>query len=113
MRREAFPKSARLRRRREFEFVQGKGRKAVRPGIVALWITSGDGPARLGIAAGRKIGGAVTRNRAKRWIREWFRKTSSTLPAGLQLVVVVRAGAVEAGRAALWRDLGAAVAKVR
>jgi ribonuclease P protein component len=41
----------------------------------------------------------------KRWIREWFRKTQTKLPPGLDLVVVVRRGAAEAGHAAVTRDL--------
>lgn len=75
--------------------------------MLALWTTAGDKAPRLGITASRKVGNAVWRNRAKRWIREWFRKTKELLPRGLTLVVVVRRGAVEAGHAALDRDLSA------
>ncbi|MHB8416960.1 MAG: ribonuclease P protein component [Myxococcales bacterium] len=102
---EAFPAAARLRSRRDFELVQSKGRKLSRGKLLALWMTSFDGPPRLGITASRKMGGAVARNQAKRWIREWFRKRRSTLPAGLRLLVVVRRGAIEAGHAALDGDL--------
>lgn len=73
--------------------------------MIGLWITSGEAPARLGLTVSRKVGGAVVRNRVKRWIREWFRKTRSTLPTGLRLVLIVRTGAAEAGHAALERDL--------
>jgi len=41
---------------------------------------------RLGIAATRKLGGAVQRNRAKRLIREVFRRNK--LAAGFDVVVV-------------------------
>ena len=44
------------------------------------------GPARLGIAATRKMGAAVERNRAKRLVRELFRHNK---PAGAVDVVVV------------------------
>jgi len=44
------------------------------------------GPARLGIAATRKMGAAVERNRAKRLVRELFRHNK---PAGALDVVVV------------------------
>ena len=47
-----------------------------------------EGVARLGIAATRKMGGAVERNRAKRLVRELFRHHK---PAGpLDVVVVPR-----------------------
>lgn len=43
---------------------------------------------RLGIAAGRKMGGAVQRNRAKRRVREAFRLAG--LQVGADIVVVPR-----------------------
>ena len=48
---------------------------------------------RLGLSVGRKHGGAVRRNRIKRLIREAFRLERPTLPTGLDVVVVPRAGA--------------------
>ena len=55
--------------------------------------TSSDGRARLGITASRKVGNAVTRNRVKRRIREWFRRGGRDLLAGLDVVVIARASA--------------------
>jgi ribonuclease P protein component len=54
---------------------------------------------RLGITATRKLGGAVSRNRAKRRVREMFRTMS--IPDGLDLVVVARRELIDAS----WRDL--------
>ena len=45
---------------------------------------------RLGITAGKKIGNAVKRNRAKRIIREAYRAAEPMLPIGLDIVVVAR-----------------------
>ncbi len=45
---------------------------------------------RLGITAGKKIGNAVTRNRAKRIIRAAYAAAELALPIGLDLVVVAR-----------------------
>ena len=47
---------------------------------------------RLGLSVGRKLGGAVVRNRWKRLLREAFRLSRPRLPAGLDLVVIPRAG---------------------
>jgi len=45
---------------------------------------------RLGITAGKKIGNAVKRNRAKRIIREAYRAAEPMLPIGIDVVVVAR-----------------------
>jgi ribonuclease P protein component len=47
---------------------------------------------RLGLVASRKMGGAVQRNRAKRVVRESFRRNLSLFPACVDLVVIVRSG---------------------
>jgi ribonuclease P protein component len=44
----------------------------------------------LGITASRKIGGAVVRNRAKRLVREAFRRTSDLWSSDIDVVVIVR-----------------------
>lgn len=56
---------------------------------------------RLGITAGKKIGNAVKRNRAKRLIREAYRAVEADLPIGLDIVVVARAGLPEQNALAL------------
>lgn len=45
---------------------------------------------RFGITAGKKIGNAVERNRAKRIIREAYRQSELKLPIGYDIVVVAR-----------------------
>ncbi len=53
------------------------------------------GAGRLGIAATRKFGGAVQRNRAKRLIREVFRR--SKLASGFDVVVIPKRDLLGAG----------------
>ncbi len=65
--------------------------------------------ARLGIIATRKIGSAVERNRAKRRIREWFRRAS--LPPGFDVVVIPQASAHAVSAALLWESLDHAARK--
>ncbi len=50
---------------------------------------------RLGITAGKKIGNAVHRNRAKRLIRLAYRFCEAELPVGIDVVIVARAAVCE------------------
>ena len=50
---------------------------------------------RLGVSVGRKVGGAVERNKVKRAMREAFWGLSDRLPAGHDFVLVGRAGVAE------------------
>src|SRR4030095_13997115 len=53
-----------------------------------------DGPEnRLGITVSGKVGNAVTRNRIKRSIREYFRRHRADLPMESDILVIARRGA--------------------
>ncbi len=45
---------------------------------------------RLGITAGKKVGNAVCRNRAKRIIRLAYRNSEVDMPVGMDIVIVAR-----------------------
>ena len=103
-----FPKGRRLRRRAEFEALRQGSRKASRGKLLLVWRWSPRGAlawTRLGITASSKVGNAVRRNALKRWVREWFRTQKEALPRGLEILVVARPGAFEAGHSAVAADL--------
>jgi ribonuclease P protein component len=58
--------------------------------------TRGAGPARIGIAVRRQLGGAVRRNRMKRRLREASARAYRALPGGMDVVIVPRVSAAEA-----------------
>lgn len=85
----AFAKNRRVRRRREFLAVQTGGSRIMLASCILLLRARGDhGPARVGITVTRKFGNAVARNRAKRVVREAFRRSPGLLPDGIDMVVI-------------------------
>jgi len=85
-------KRRRLSRSGDFERVYREGRSHASRYLVvyAFPRVSDDAEPRLGISVGRKVGGAVDRNRVKRLLREAFWRTGAALPEGHDFVIVAR-----------------------
>jgi ribonuclease P protein component len=91
-----------IRRRADFELVYDQGVK-LNGRFMTMFVRENSGEhARLGIAATRKIGGAVVRNRAKRLTREIFRSHKPT--ARLDIVVIPRREFLDAPYPSLERE---------
>jgi ribonuclease P protein component len=91
-----------IRRRTDFQQVYERGRKIHSRYATVFVLPNTLGISRLGIAATRKFGGAVQRNRAKRLIREVFRRNK--IARGLDIVVVPRRELLGASLNALEAD---------
>jgi ribonuclease P protein component len=90
-----FPRAHRLLRRSEFVRVQQQGRRVHTAHFVMLVLRARgpDSATRLGVTVGRRVGGAVQRNRVKRLVREVFRRNRALFPRDCDVVLVARPGA--------------------
>ena len=80
----------RLTRSTDFKRVRRYGKSYAHP-LVVLYTTSSIEPnPRIGISAGRWVGGAVERNRAKRLLREVMRSFIPQIPPGNDLLLIAR-----------------------
>ena len=88
----SFGRKMRLKQPREFSRVRLEGRRLALGCLIANWRLLPTGsPTRLGVITGKKIGNAVVRNRARRLLRETFRRHQHELQQPLELVLVARA----------------------
>lgn len=93
----------RLRSTKDFERVWRDGHSHAHPLVVLVSCRrlpeaepGPTTPARCGFVAGKKVGGAVKRNRAKRLLREVVRARQDTLAPGWDLIFVARSPLAQA-----------------
>ena len=99
---ERLSRDDRVRRRPEFERAYEGGVRLHGRFMTLFVVPNGMTRCRLGVAATRKLGSAVVRNRAKRLARELFRRQKP--PAGLDVIVVPRPEMLDAPFSTLEAD---------
>ena len=83
-------RACRLTARRQFVEVYEKGWRTGGPSFTLFGLVNGLGHSRLGLTVSRKVGGAVSRNRAKRLLRDVFRRYRGELVVAMDVVVNAR-----------------------
>jgi ribonuclease P protein component len=99
----------RIRRRPEFERIYNEGARIHGRFMTLFVLPNGGTTPRFGVAATRKLGSAVERNRAKRLAREMFRRHK--IAAGLDIVVVPRREMLDAAFPVLEADYHAVLGR--
>ena len=88
-----FREAQRLQKSWEFERVKLEGQRLVKGCLILNWRaaegTSQD-QSRLGVVTSRKIGNAVVRSRARRLLREVFRRHQREFVAPFDMVLIAR-----------------------
>ena len=86
----------RLTRSEDFKRVRRSGKSYAHPLVVLIVQTHDQPRVKVGVAAGRTVGTAVYRNRAKRLLREAMRTLLPNITPGLDLILIARPGLVSA-----------------
>jgi len=94
--------SQRVKRNRDFSAVRTHGRRTDCGAFLLAWNARPEpgspATARVGVVASRaNVGNAVQRNRAKRRLREVFRKHQHAVPSGLDLILTARPALLRLG----------------
>ena len=86
----------RLTRSEDFKRVRRSGKSYAHPLVVLIVQNNNQPRVKIGVAAGRTVGTAVYRNRAKRLLREAMRTLIPNIVSGLDLILIARPGLVSA-----------------
>jgi ribonuclease P protein component len=103
----------RLRTGADFDAVFKRGARLDGPLFLLVAAPNGRAFDRLGLAVSRRVGGAVQRNRARRLLREGFRRIEPAGPIGIDLVAVARAPLARRGQAEVARELRERLQSIR
>jgi ribonuclease P protein component len=100
-----------LRRKGDFAALQRSSKSKMHPLLVARFVPNDLGLTRFGLSTGKRLGGAVVRNRVRRRLRAIIRAHAQELVAGWDVLIVARPPSAVAAYAdldsALRRVLGA------
>ena len=96
----SFPKRERVLKRNDFVNANREGKRYHTAHFSITFRKNRLGVSRLGIITSKRTGNAVTRNRIKRLIREFYRLHKAYVPQGCDIVIAAKK---EAGDLHFWK----------
>jgi ribonuclease P protein component len=107
-------RSSRLAQSRDFARVRQAGARLAHGCLIANWHPLPDGALpKLGVVTSKKIGGAVVRSRARRLLRESFRRHQHEFAQPVELVLVARNSIAGKNFAGVEKDFLAALNRAK
>ena len=100
-----------LRYKRDFDRLYKKGSSSGDRYVVVFYIANGLPFVRRAFLASKKVGGAVVRNRARRLMRESFRKLENEIKPGRDILLIARGTITGCGSAEVEDSVRSALAK--
>ena len=104
----SLPRSERLRGKAHIQKLFEQGKRQDCGSVAALW-GAGTGPARVGFAVSRRLGGSAKRNRARRRLRAAYRRLRARVPDGVEIMFIGRAAVYGAPFERLVAEMGRAI----
>ena len=95
------PRLVMLSRPQDFAAFQARGTSRSHTYLAARFLRTDLETTRFGLATGRKLGGAVVRNRVRRRLREALRVMAPSFQPGWDVLIIARPAVVEADHDAL------------
>jgi ribonuclease P protein component len=112
--RSTFPRACRLLRHADFERVYKQGRRHFAAHMTVFYLARAEGEGlRVGFTVGRALGGAVTRNRMKRRLREAVRLRRPAQSAAVDVVINPKKSLLTADFAELQNEISRAFEVIR
>jgi len=90
-----------LSRPRDFAAIQDEGTSRFHPLLIARFLRTDLETTRIGLSTGRRLGGAVVRNRVRRRLREALRVMAPSFQPGWDVLIIARPAVVTADHDAL------------
>ena len=85
-----FTKKDRLLKRRQFIQLSENGKKVQNKYYLALYAKNDRMRSRLGVTVTKKVGNAATRNRIKRFCREFFRLNQNRMSDNIDINIIAK-----------------------
>jgi len=102
----------RLTDKQDFQAVFRYGKRIERHTLIAIWRDSADA-VRAGFAVTRHIRGAVDRNRARRRLREAYRRAEVARPERVDVVLVARPSLLTSPFGVIQREIASVLSAIR
>lgn len=107
-----YTKADRILKRSEFQRLFLQGRKVQNRYFIAVFSPGQFQRSRLGVTVAKKVGNAATRNRIKRFSREYFRRNRHRITGYWDINIIARKEAAELSSEQAYQSLGNLLKKI-